>query len=263
MPDEIYSLTPFRSSDWKPGLYFAVGSYYTESPALEGRVYCELMMSSTYGKSWTRLAPHKQFIPHSVDDGRNGTGWPTGWDSHTCYSANGVVEHAGAGARGGGSTVRFYYAGGNGPHSGGGNEHGRRNGMGLATATTDALAGLRPPAGRPSATVWTAPVLVPPLAAESPSSSSSPEGLWVLVAPEDCAQLSVQLFRPAAEAAISGFERGGCVAAAVTGALDAPVRHSVQWSPRKRLQSLAAVAGTTVVLRLELRGTMYAFGFAP
>ena len=82
---EMYSLTPFRSEAWRTGLYFAVGSFYAESAA-EGQVYCELMTSGDYGASWQRLAPHKDFIPHSA----NGS-YPMGWDSHTCYSANGLI----------------------------------------------------------------------------------------------------------------------------------------------------------------------------
>lgn len=52
-------------------------------------------------------------------------------------------------------------AGGNGPHSGGGKEHGRRNSIGLATAPTHALAGLRAAdPNQAAATVWTREVVV-------------------------------------------------------------------------------------------------------
>ena len=68
---EMYSLTPFRSEHWRPGLYFAVGSFYQKSHILPngsnvmaptGYVFCELMVSGNYGANWTRLAPHKQVI---------------------------------------------------------------------------------------------------------------------------------------------------------------------------------------------------------
>ena len=41
-------------------------------------------------------------------------------------------------------TTLLYYSGGDGPHSGGGKEHGRANWMARATAPTDGLAGLAP-----------------------------------------------------------------------------------------------------------------------
>ena len=97
---EMYSLTPFRSEHWRPGLYFAVGSFYQKSHILPngsnvmaptGYVFCELMVSGNFGANWTRLAPHKEYIPHG-----------TGWDSHTCFSANGIVGPDG-------NTTRFYY----------------------------------------------------------------------------------------------------------------------------------------------------------
>ena len=68
---EMYSLTPFRSEHWRPGLYFAVGSFYQKSHILPngsnvmaptGYVFCELMVSGNFGANWTRLAPHKQVI---------------------------------------------------------------------------------------------------------------------------------------------------------------------------------------------------------
>ena len=93
---EMYSLTPFRSEAWRGGLYFAVGSFYAESAA-EGKVYCELMTSRDHGATWQRLAPHKEFIPHST----NGS-YPAGWDSHTCFSANGLIGGADN------ETTRFY-----------------------------------------------------------------------------------------------------------------------------------------------------------
>ena len=99
--DEMYSLAPFRSPEWVAGLYFAVGSFYADTVPCGrsgpcGLVYCELMTSVNFGASWTRLAPHKEFIMHSADGV-----YPVGWDSHTCYAANGVMAA-------GGNETHFY-----------------------------------------------------------------------------------------------------------------------------------------------------------
>ena len=54
----MYSLTPFRSEHWRPGLYFAAGSFYQKSHILPngsnvmappGYVVCELMVRGNYG----------------------------------------------------------------------------------------------------------------------------------------------------------------------------------------------------------------------
>jgi len=125
---EMYSLVPWRSPKWKPGLYLGMGSFYaTEDP--EGHVYCELCRSTDYGVTWTRVAPHQSFIP---------LGKAGAFDSHTCYAANPLIDPRNE------SNTLFYYAGGNGPHSGGGAEHGRANFIGLAQGPTDGLITLPP-----------------------------------------------------------------------------------------------------------------------
>lgn len=118
---ELYALLPWRDSSWVPGVYFAIGSFYADSTP-EEKVYCELMYSTSYGENWTRLAPHTPFIPL----GDSGS-----FDDHTCYSARPFTDPSNN------SSTRFYYAGGNGPHSGA-----RSDFMALATAPTNALAGL-------------------------------------------------------------------------------------------------------------------------
>eukprot|EP00927_Polykrikos_kofoidii_P053804 TRINITY_DN48359_c0_g1_i1.p1 TRINITY_DN48359_c0_g1~~TRINITY_DN48359_c0_g1_i1.p1 ORF type:complete len:537 (-),score=48.44 TRINITY_DN48359_c0_g1_i1:127-1737(-) len=125
---EIYSLVPFRAPTWTPGLYLAVGSFFEDTNP-EGYVKCELCRSVDYGKTWTRLAPHMQFIP---------LGDTGSFDSHTCYAAPPILDPKDP------KTTLLYYAGGNGPHSGHGVEHGRANFMARASAPTDGFAGLTP-----------------------------------------------------------------------------------------------------------------------
>lgn len=55
---EMYSLVPWRSDKWKPGLYLGVGSFYATTDP-EGHVYCELCRSVDYGRTWDRVAPHQ------------------------------------------------------------------------------------------------------------------------------------------------------------------------------------------------------------
>jgi hypothetical protein len=100
--DELYSLVPWRSPSWRAGLYFAVASYYQRLP--HGHVTCELVMSPDFGQHWIRVAPHQQFIPL----GKNGS-----FNSHTCFSANGLVMSPSIGRRGSADNreVRFYFAG--------------------------------------------------------------------------------------------------------------------------------------------------------
>ena len=84
---------------------------------------------SQFGLNWTRIAPNQQFIP---------LGEPGEFDSHTLYTAwSGeqlpLLNPTNA------SETMFYYAGGDGPHTGD-----RDDSIGLARATTHAYAGLRP-----------------------------------------------------------------------------------------------------------------------
>lgn len=89
---------------------------------------CELCRSTNFGRTWERLSPHRAFIP----PGDRGS-----FDSHTCYAAPPIVDPADS------SSALLYYAGGDGPHSGHGVEHGRANFMARASAPIDAFAGLR------------------------------------------------------------------------------------------------------------------------
>ena len=94
------------------------------------------------------MAPHRQFIPL----GSNGS-----FESHTCFAAPPILDPADPTN----SSVLLYYAGGNGPHSGGGAERGRRDFMALAHAKTESLAGLRPaPHGSGVGALRTRPVIV-------------------------------------------------------------------------------------------------------
>lgn len=129
---EAYAAVPFKPPvGARPGFYLGLGMFYNitaggstawSTSADRGKVYCELLRSTTYGANWTRLAPGQPFIPH---------GGAGSLDSHTTYAAARPFESPDAPG-----TMLFYYAGGNGPHSGP-----RRNFMMLATAPTSALAG--------------------------------------------------------------------------------------------------------------------------
>jgi hypothetical protein len=88
---ELYSLAPWRHPDWAAGTYLAIGSFYDTVD----RVYCELLSSADYGGNWTRLAPHRPFIPL----GPNGT-----LDSHTCYAAPPIADPTNS------TRTRFYCA---------------------------------------------------------------------------------------------------------------------------------------------------------
>jgi hypothetical protein len=141
---EAYAAVPFKPAvGSRPGLYFGLGMFYNITgggskawapSADRGQVYCELLRSTTYGANWTRLAPGQPFIPH---------GPASSLDSHTTYVAARPFESPDKPG-----TMLFYYAGGNGPHSGP-----RRNYMMLATTPTSALAGYAGPG-----TVLTHPV---------------------------------------------------------------------------------------------------------
>ena len=91
-----------------------------------GKVYCELLVSTTFGANWTRLSPGNAFIPH---------GAAGSLDSHTTYAAARPFESPHQPG-----TMLFFYAGGNGPHSGP-----RRDYWMLATAPSTALAGYAGP----------------------------------------------------------------------------------------------------------------------
>eukprot|EP01052_Picozoa_sp_SAG31_P011189 SAG31_NODE_629_length_13436_cov_116.287825_2_plen_344_part_00 len=95
---------------------------------MQGWVKCELIQTLNFGENWTRLAPKHQFIP---------LGPPGAFDSHTLYTAwsgeqSPVINPANP------NETMFYYAGGNGPHSGQ-----RDDSIGLARSTTNAYTGMR------------------------------------------------------------------------------------------------------------------------
>ena len=263
---EMYSLAPFRSPSWTPGLYLAVGSFYATTDP-EGHVYCELCRSADYGASckrpryrWhlgcilprapaislrtgERLAPHRQFIPL----GSNGT-----FDSHTCYAAPPILDPADPTN----SSVLLYYAGGNGPHSGGGAERGRRDFMALAHAKTESLAGLRPmPHGSGVGTLRTPPVIVAGgrlilrLGSLGPAKQTAAAGV-----------VHVRLL-PAHDGADAGsalrgsahVTAGGAVADRVDGA-------EVRWESGGG--ALLALQGRSVRIELTIRGAvLFSFGF--
>ena len=63
---ELYALEPWRHDAWAAGVYLAVGMFYDDGETSE-RVFCELLSSSDYGHTWTRLAPRVPFIPLGGD----------------------------------------------------------------------------------------------------------------------------------------------------------------------------------------------------
>ena len=84
--------------------------------------------------------------------------------------------------------------------------------------------------------------------------------MWVLISPSACDTLQVQLLEANGESAAAGFDTGACVAAntAADGGPDAPQRVGVAWSS---WLGDADFREREVVLRLQLRGALYAFGF--
>eukprot|EP00040_Diaphanoeca_grandis_P020184 m.107385 g.107385 ORF g.107385 m.107385 type:complete len:508 (+) comp27790_c0_seq1:123-1646(+) len=128
---ELYALLPWRQKEWPAGNYFGVGMFYADGEATQ-KVYCELMHSTDHGTSWVRLAPHTPFIPLGVGGS---------FDNHTCYAARPFVDPTNT------TQTLFYYAGGNGPHSGA-----RSDFIALATAPTNAFVGLTTPSATAPAT---------------------------------------------------------------------------------------------------------------
>jgi hypothetical protein len=234
--DELYSLVPWRSPSWRAGLYFAVASYY-QSQSAEGRVTCELVMSADFGQNWTRVSPHQQFIQL----GKAGS-----WNSHTCFSANGLImpktRTDGDDTDSTGDEVRFYFAGGDGPHSG--QQHGphkdtgRNNFIGLATATEHALAGLTASDSGNEMSIATAPIAL-----------DGATDLWLLVGTD-----GINTTRDLAVAVtIDGTAAAGT-------ALVADGRVVVRWNqPHSPLEAL-----TSAVFRFSMPPgvVFFAFGFA-
>ena len=125
---EIYTIQPFRLQSYRPGYYLATAMFYNTSSA-EGFVNCELLQTTDWGQNWTRVASEgTQFIP------RGNLGQ---FDSHTLYTAwhgdgNAFVDPQDS------HQILYYYAGGNGPHSGQ-----RDDSIGLARGQIHAYAGLQ------------------------------------------------------------------------------------------------------------------------
>eukprot|EP01079_Euglenida_sp_SAG-EU17-18_P002935 gene2935-3513_t len=122
---EVYTVQPWRLPSYRPGYYLATAMFYNTSGP-DGFVQCELLQTTDFGQ---RVAPEgTQFIPRG----------PVGaFDSHTVYTA----WHGDSGPLldpANNQTQLFYYAGGNGPHSGQ-----RDDSIGLARGPTHAPAGLR------------------------------------------------------------------------------------------------------------------------
>jgi hypothetical protein len=102
---------------------------FFEQDERQGWVKCELLHTVDFGENWTRLAPNQQFIPLGTKAGD--------FDSHTLYTAWSGEQAPTLNPHNADETL-FYYAGGNGPHSGQ-----RDDSIGLARATTHTYAGLR------------------------------------------------------------------------------------------------------------------------
>lgn len=101
-----------------------------------GKVYNELAVSYD-GIKWERLNPGSAFVPQ---------GPPGSFDSYTIYSAKPLRDpHDGS--------IRMYYSGGNGPHSGA-----RADCLGLARFHTDGFAGWSVAAGESQGVVQTLPL---------------------------------------------------------------------------------------------------------
>jgi hypothetical protein len=129
--DQVYTMQPFRLPQWPKGHYLATAQFFAQDEQ-QGWVRCELMQTLDFGRNWTRLARGKQFIP---------LGNATGFDSHTLYTAWSGGQAPLLNPKQENETM-FYYAGGDGPHTGQ-----RDDSIGLARAVTHAYAGLRVAAG--------------------------------------------------------------------------------------------------------------------
>ena len=153
------TIQPFRLPSYRPGYYLATAMFYNttsagvqrDSTGTRGVVNCELLQTTDFGQSWSRLAKEGvQFIPR---------GEPGSFDSNTlckicdrlsaredCRASEreDVADTAWTGDQNAlldpqnNDTTLFYYSGGNGPHSGQ-----RDDSIGLARSQTHAFAGLR------------------------------------------------------------------------------------------------------------------------
>jgi hypothetical protein len=134
--DQVYTVQPFRLPEWPAGQYLATAMFFKQDEK-QGWVQAELIQTLNWGENWTRLAPKQQFIP---------LGQAGEFDSHTIYVAWSGEQAPTIDPREPNTTL-FYYAGGDGPHSGQ-----RDDSIGLARAVTHAYAGLLATPGRNTST---------------------------------------------------------------------------------------------------------------
>jgi hypothetical protein len=100
-------------------MFIGLVAVYATDKGAEGKVVNELAVSAD-GLHWERLNPGAPFVPHG----------PAGsFDSHTVYTAKPLLDPQDG-------TIRVYYSGGNGPHSGV-----RADCIGLARFRADGFAG--------------------------------------------------------------------------------------------------------------------------
>jgi len=193
------------------------------------------------GLSGTRLAPHRPFIPLG-QDGKD-------FDSHTCFSAPGIV---GALSSNTSSTLtRFYYEGGDGPHNGGPGDSGmgRKDAIGLATATTDALAGLTAATTEQPAAVWTAAVDAPVDARR----------MWVLASGGAGAVVTVAV----ASRADGTDDAAAAGRVALADAAAEPRKYEVQWPGGSLAVALSGEGRPAFRFLVSPGATVFAFGFWP
>ena len=115
---------------------------FFEAHEVQEIVECELLQSQDYGKTWSQIAPRRPFIPRGASTIRpDGSTDPKGnaFDSHTVYTAW-TGDAAPFLDPKDPTRTKFYYSGGDGPHSGQ-----RDDSIGVAYATTHAWAGLSLP----------------------------------------------------------------------------------------------------------------------
>ena len=115
---------------------------FFEAHEVQEIVECELLQSQDYGKTWSQIAPRRPFIPRGASTIRpDGSTDPKGnaFDSHTVYMAW-TGDAAPFLDPKDPTRTKFYYSGGDGPHSGQ-----RDDSIGVAYATTHAWAGLSLP----------------------------------------------------------------------------------------------------------------------
>lgn len=288
---------------------------------------CELCRSTDYGKTWDRLAPHKQIIPLGAEGASKnsschffffcfcfrfcflfffrgrGSVFKLGYrgqitphqcpvyhhtlslsvalycpiyadvcnsndvahiltqafDSHTCYAAPPILDPFDP------KTTFLYYAGGNGPHSGGGVEHGRANYMARATAATDGLAGLKSTVDGVAGKLHTAPL---PLAKSSLSLRVSSDAVVnVRMETVDGELLLSGVAFSSAGATTSSSSSSSSTVSSSSSSESVDVAwtggHAAAEAMVERLVESYAAAGSVghVVLAMEVSGMLFSFTF--